>query len=160
MMKKLLTIVCLIALCSASTWAQKPDPRVTAALESVKVKYNITNSGNVYVKFRGKNGRTHRAYIESKPSKYFDLEIREVYAVIYESKTPFDKKIARILLEDASTRKMGGWKYVKNTIGNHLLYFSVKIDANASGKKLFAYTDFVTLVADEMEKKIFKTDKY
>ena len=159
-MKKLLTIVCLIALCSASAWAQKPDPRVKAALESNNTKYTITNSGNYYVKFRSKSGRTHRAYIESNTTKYFDLEIREVYAVIYESKTPFDKKIARKLLEDASTRKMGGWKYLKTSSGLHLLYFSIKIDANASGKKLFSYTDFVTLVADEMEKKIFKTDKY
>jgi len=137
----------------------KADPRVKAALVSLKYKYSVTDRNNYQVEFTLKDKRTQAVFINSATEKFGKLEIREVTSTAYKVKGALSAEQANRLLQDNNKRKWGGWRAVEEDGTTYVLY-AVQLPAGADAATLDDAIDAVMYTADDMEKEVTKADEF
>lgn len=150
-----------------SGWAQsvyksstKIDKRVVDRLNILKYQYEVEPDGTIkFILPIDKNKRSQTLYIRSITDWYEQIEIREVYSVIYKSdKRPPEYMLAKILF-DNSRKKLGAWELIYEDSQYHIL-FNAKVTANESPQNLKSIIDIVGSAADDMERELFISDNW
>ncbi len=150
-----------IATCSLALGAFQPanagetaDARVSAALDSAGLKYEVTSDNTYKVTITLQGGRTQVVLIDSETSKIngSDLEFREVYALGYKTNGALSGEIANKMMTQSHAKKIGSWEMIAENNTAKLLIFTAKVDAKLNGKNLAKIISSVGLVADQMEK--------
>lgn len=148
----LLTLVLGVALCGtlhAQAQAEtSADEGIKAQLEQLDYEYEVDDDNDYKLVFKiGDEGRSQIVYIRSPVETYGEHRVREIWSPAYNSPTDdFPALIANRLLEDADTKKLGGW--VKQ---DRYAIFVVKIPADADKEALDDALDAAMAAADEME---------
>lgn len=148
----LATLVLGYAMCGplqAQDQAKTPaDARIKAQLEQLDYEYEVDDDNDYKLVFKiGDEGRSQIVYIRSPVETYGEHRVREIWSPAYKSPTDdFPALIANRLLEDADTKKLGGW--VKQ---DQYAIFVVKIPADADGEALDDALDAAMSAADMME---------
>lgn len=155
-LKPLSPSILLLALASAmcgpvhaQDQAQTPaDAGIKAQLEQLDYEYEVDDDNDYKLVFKiGDEGRSQIVYIRSPVETYGEHRVREIWSPAYKSPTDdFPALIANRLLEDADTKKLGGW--VKQ---DQYAIFVVKIDASAGKEALDDALDAAMSAADSME---------
>ena len=124
------------------------DAGIKAQLEQLDYEYEIDDDNDYKLVFKiGDEDRSQIVYIRSPVETYGEHRVREIWSPAYKSPTAdFPALIANRLLEDADTKKLGGW--VKQ---DQYAIFVVKIDANADKEALDDALDAAMSAADAME---------
>ncbi|AGX86385.1 hypothetical protein [Candidatus Symbiobacter mobilis] len=135
------------------------DIRIARLLKEQDLKYTVDKDGDFLLYNSAGNDRSQIIFISSDTSELGSLEIREVWAVAYRSKTPLTADIANQLLTQNSKVKLGAWELRKMS-NNFVAVFSAKIDANSDGESLLAAILAVTKTADPMEKELTSEDEF
>lgn len=138
----------------------KIDQRVIDKLTTLKYQYEVELDGTVkFILPVGKDARSQTLYIRSVTDWYDQMEIREIYSVIYKSdKRPPEYMLAKILL-DNSRKKLGAWELIYEDTQYHLL-FNAKVKANESPQNIKSIIEIVGAAADDMEKELFISDNW
>jgi hypothetical protein len=149
------------AFCQLGDEQPNYDVRIKNKLDSLGIKYTITESGNFKVVFNTKDGRTQLVLIYSKTNMYKGLEIREVKSVAdkKENKADFSQEVLYNILEENQTYKVGAWQIFGGN-APYLLEFALRISANASQTILDDLIRLAAKVADEMELKLTGADEH
>lgn len=136
------------------------DERVARALESEQFEYEINDNGNyrVVVKFSEDN-RTQLTIIGSKTQTWRGVHWRKVWSKAFQVKGQISHKQALDLLADGDGRVFGGW-CIEQSDGQTRVYYQTSVPADASPAELHHAISLVAGVADDMEKKVLKTDAY
>ena len=155
-LKPLSPSILLLALASATCGpvhaqdqAQTPaDAGIKAQLEQLGYEYEVDDDNDFKLVFKiGDEDRSQIVYIRSPVETYGEHRVREIWSPAYKSPTDdFPALIANRLLEDADTKKLGGW--VKQ---DQYAIFVVKIDASADKEALDDALDAAMSAADSME---------
>ena len=133
----------------AQDQAKSPaDAGIKAQLEQLDYKYEVDDDNDFKLVFKiGDDDRSQIVYIRSPVETYGEHRVREIWSPAYKSPTDdFPALIANRLLEDADTKKLGGW--VKQ---DQYAIFVVKIPADADKEALDDALDAAMAAADEME---------
>jgi hypothetical protein len=136
------------------------DMRIKNKLDSMKIKYTITESGNFKVVFNESGERTQLVLIYSKTHMYKGLEIREIKSVAdrKQEKSAFSQETLFNILEENQTFKVGAWQIFGGE-PPFLLEFAVRISANANQSVLIDMIRLASKTADEMELKLTGGDE-
>ena len=124
------------------------DAGIKAQLDQLDYEYEVDDDNDYKLVFKiGDEGRSQIVYIRSPVETYGEHRVREIWSPAYKSPTDdFQALIANRLLEDADTKKLGGW--VKQ---DQYAIFVVKIAADADKEALDDALDAAMSAADEME---------
>lgn len=133
--------------------AKKPaaasDRRVAAALTTAGLKFNNDNDGDFVLSFELDNDRDHIVFIRSGTEMWGTMEIREVFAFAYRSKTRLSQAKLEKMLRANAEMKSGAWQLVD---GDQLTaIFSVKVAADCDGAALKTVVWGVARTTDDME---------
>lgn len=149
---RLLALALGFAAC-APLQAQDPartaaDPGIKTQLEQLEYDYEVDDDNDYKLVFNiGDQGRSQIVYIRSPVETYGEHRVREIWSPAYKSPTQdFPAQIANRLLEDADTKKLGGW--VKQ---DQYAIFVVKIPADGDADALDDALDAAMSAADTME---------
>lgn len=157
----------ILILFSPLLWSQvvykssaKVDKRVVDKLGILKYQYEVEQDGTIkFILPVNKNNRSQTLYIRSVTDWYDQMEIREIYSVIYKSdKRPPEYMLAKILF-DNSHKKLGAWEMIYEDSQYHILY-NAKVDAEESPQNLKSIIEIVGVAADDMEKNLFISDNW
>ncbi|WP_299452553.1 hypothetical protein [uncultured Microscilla sp.] len=138
----------------------KIDKRVIDRLTVLKYQYEVEPDGTIkFILPISKNKRSQTLYIRSVTDWYDQLEIREIYSVIYKSdKRPPEYMLAKVLF-DNSRKKLGAWELIYEDAQYHIL-FNAKVTANESPQNIKSIIDIVGAAADDMEQELFISDNW
>jgi hypothetical protein len=151
--------VALLAVCvwNPTAWSQigtkKREPiidrRVAVALGEVGLKFSNDADGDFVLSFEIDNDRDHVVFVRSETEIWGSMEIRDVFAFAYRSKTRLSQAKLEKMLKANSVMKSGAWQLVD---GEKLsAVFSVKVAADCAGDALKTVVWGVARTADEME---------
>jgi len=140
--------------------APKVDKRVVDKLATLKYQYEVAQDGTIkFIYPVSKNNRSQTLYIRSVTDWYDQMEIREVYSVIYKSdKRPPEYMLTKVLF-DNSRKKLGAWELIYEDAQYHIL-FNAKVKAQESPQNLKSIIEIVGAAADDMEKELFIADNW
>lgn len=149
------------ALPKQSSSQNTPDARVSRALNSLNLRYEVQNSGayRVTVRFNTQD-RRQSALITSSTNTISSLEVREVSSLAYIHNGPLPANLANRLLQDNSRRTLGAWRILQLSDGSHAVLFAAQVDANASPEHLQAVLTAVLSTADLMEQELTNEDRF
>lgn len=134
------------------------DTRITSNLNKLNFKYDVKDDGTFQFTMPVGN-RTQMVFIHSKTSSYGQLEIREVYSVIYQSsKKPDEIKLNRLLIDNGQ-KKLGAWELIFED-NTYFIVFTAKIPAQLNDSDLKSTIDIVATSSDAMEQTLFNTDEW
>lgn len=144
-----------------SSSENKPDPRIKAKLESLGLKYTISELGNFKVVFQITKDRTQLVMINSKTYEYEGLEIREIYSAsaMVSDKSSFTQKNLFTLLVKNETYKIGAWQ-IAEVDSKYRLEFGLRIRADAGKSELENLLQLAAKTADEMETQLTDGDEF
>jgi hypothetical protein len=138
--------------------AQSVDSRITEKLNQLNFKYEVKEDGTFQFTVPVSQ-RTQMIYIHSVTNLYDKMEIREVYSVVHQSKTPLDLARTQKLLMDNGQKKIGAWEVVLDG-DTYFVIFTAKISATSDASDLKSVIDIVATAADSMEKEMFTIDEW
>lgn len=162
-----LILMKICMLLSPLLWAQtiyksapKVDKRIIDKLSTLNYQYEVAQDGTIKFVFPiAKHNRSQTLYIRSITDWYDQMEIREVYSVIYKSeKRPPEYMLAKVLF-DNSRKKLGAWELIYEDAQYHIL-FNAKVKAEESPQNLKSIIEIVGAAADDMEKDLFISDNW
>lgn len=134
------------------------DKRVSENLSKLNFKYDVKDDGTFLFTVPVGN-RTQMVFVHSATSQYDQMEIREVFSVIYQSsQRPTDVQLAK-LLTDNSQKKLGAWEMIIEN-GQAFLVFTAKVPANQNEADLRSTIDIVATSSDAMEQLLFSIDEW
>ena len=154
--KRLLLLSTILLIISTSSFGSglvgsdsiEYDHRIERKLKKLDLKYKILKSGRFKLTYEVENKRSQVVFVNSETEEYRDFEIREIWAIAYESsKDRLPVEVANKLLEDTSTKKLGAWAKK-----GKLAVFVSRISAKADTESLKSTIKFVLEATDEMEK--------
>lgn len=147
-----------VLLMAFATQGQVIDDRVQKNLNTLDFKYDIKDDGTFQFTIPVAM-RTQMAFVHSSTSKYDQMEIREIYSVIYQGAQRPNEATLGTLLIDNSQKKLGAWEliYENNT---YYIVFTAKVAADLDASDLKSCIDIVVTSADTMEQKLFGTDNW
>jgi hypothetical protein len=134
------------------------DARVEAALKESKLAYAM-DGGDFRLKYDLDEGRSQLVWVASGTRKLDQLEIRDVWSVVYRSKGEVPADMAIHLLKENARMILGGWQ-VNQGKDEYLIVFSAPVEAAADAAKLAEVIEVVTLSADRIEKELTGKDEY
>ncbi|MBU1694014.1 MAG: hypothetical protein KJ726_11760 [Verrucomicrobia bacterium] len=135
----------------------KGDARVSEALNEAKLQFTELANGNFRLHFTLDGDRTQLVFIDTKTSTMGIFEIRDVWAIGYQSTELPSQEVLAKLLTDSATRKVGAWELHENE-GTYYALFNIKVAADCSGEGLKSILWAAAEVADAMEKDLLGTD--
>lgn len=135
----------------------KGDARVRDALNEAKLQFTELANGNFRLHFTLDGDRTHLVFIDTKTSTLGIFDIRDVWAIGYQSKELPSQEVLAKLLTDSSTRKVGAWELHENE-GMYYALFNIKVAADCNGEGLKSILWAAAEIADAMEKDLLGTD--
>lgn len=147
-----------IFLPSSLAQSELGDPRLSEMLASLKYPYQMKEDGTYYLTLPLEQ-RSQLIFIDSKTSSYEDLEIREMYSVIYKSDKKPTEAILYQLLFDNSVKKIGAWEILQSD-HLYLIVFTVKVPVDLSTREFQLLIELIATSADQMEEKIFMSDDW
>ncbi len=141
-----------------STAQSVKDERVASNLSKLNFKYDVKDDGT-FLFTVPVGSRTQMVFVHSATSQYDQMEIREVFSVIYQSnQRPTDIQLAK-LLTDNSQKKLGAWEMIIEG-GQAFLVFTAKVPADQNDADLRSTIDIVATSSDAMEQLLFSTDEW
>jgi len=138
--------------------AMPADPRVEAALKESKLAYAM-DGGDFRLKYDLDEGRSQLVWVASGTRKLDQLEIRDVWSVVYRSKGEVPADMAIRLLKENARMILGAWQ-VNQGKDEYLIVFSAPVNAAADASTLVEVIEVVTLSADRIEKELTGKDPY
>jgi hypothetical protein len=159
MQNKIYLLLLVFISSSCALMAQTPnDTRVIENLTKLNFKYDVKDDGT-FLFTVPVGSRTQMVFVHSATSQYDQMEIREVFSVIYQSnQRPTETQLAK-LLTDNSQKKLGAWEMIVEN-SQVFLVFTAKIPANQSEKDFRSTIDIVATSSDAMEQLLFSTDNW
>lgn len=161
MLRKYFLLILLLSILSSfvdTTNAQNPDVRITNNLNKLNFKYDLKEDGTFQFTMPvGK--RTQMILIHSNTSIYDNLELREIYSVIYQSNQRPDEVQMSKLLIDNGQKKLGAWELIFEE-NIYFVVFTAKIPGDLDDDDLKSVIDIVATSADAMEQILFTTDEW
>ncbi len=160
-MKKIFCLFCAFLSFYQISFAQKSkfDPRIENILAELKFKYEQNPVNGDYTFELKINNRKQNVFVQSTTSSYQNLEMREVYSVIYRNEKSPNLETLQSLMIDTSHKHLGAWELAfENDI--YFIVFNAKVNANMNVKELQDTIRLVALSADEMENKLFAQDGF
>jgi hypothetical protein len=139
--------------------ASGPDQRVEKALKKLGIKYTMTESGDFKLVFTTEGDRTQVVIINSRTRTLNKMEIRQIWSLAAKFSSTPPSALSQALLEKNGSFKIGSYAYQKLDDG-YVLFFHVKISANASAEELLSVVIGVAETADATESDIMKTDDF
>lgn len=136
-----------------------PDPVLKAALDELKLKYDVGPQGDFKLIFDVGEGRSQLVFVQSATEEYGGTRIREIWSPAFKVKGDLDAKLANELLLDSQERKIGGWQLM-NLGEERLVIYAIKLPDPKDGEELYRMINAVMLSADEMEKELTSKDEY
>jgi len=136
------------------------DQRVRDALDELKLKYKVTDTGLFKLLYNTGDERDQMVYVSSTTTRYDSLEIREVWSIGYECEGPIPGPVANRLLEASESLKIGGWSALKLDSGKRRAVLTAKIAAGSSAKVLGSALEAVSTSADKVEKELTSKDDF
>ena len=144
----------------AAMAAPKSDARVKAALDALKMPYEVSESGSFRVIYKREDGRDQLVVISASTEKYDKMEIREIWTIGYEAPGVLEPAVARRLLEASEGYKLGAWSVVKSDNGGVRAALSAKVNANLSKEDLASVIEAVGESGDDMELELTEKDAF
>ncbi len=159
MQKIIFTFFVLVSLGMQLLFAQTPrDARVVENLTKLGFKYDVKDDGSFLFTIPV-GSRTQMVFINSSTSQFNQMEIREVYSVIYQSnQKPNEAQLSQLLL-DNSQKKLGAWEMISDN-NQFFLVFTAKVIASQNEADLRSTIDIVANAADAMEQLLFSADTW
>ena len=147
-MRMLALTLLLLAL---NVHAAEPDKRVKAGLDAEQLNYDVDEDGDykVTLSFHDDNDRTQLVIVQSATFTYRQTEFREIFSagLMLDDAGKMDLGLARRLLEENSTSKLGFWG-----VEDDVVWAIARIPANAPASTLREAINFVAIRADDLEK--------
>ena len=117
--------------------------------------YKVDNDGDFKMTVDVPGGRTQLVYVISHTETVGSITVREIWSPAFKTGGHLSNEDAIRMLEDNNSKKVGAWRlYGKGD--KQIAVFAIHLAANASGDALKSAIEFVSKVADLMEKE--KTD--
>ena len=138
--------------------ATSVDARVEAVLKESKLAYAM-DGGDFRLKYDLDEGRSQLVWVASGTRKLDQLEIRDVWSVVYRSKGEVPADMAIHLLKENARMILGAWQ-VNQGKDEYLIVFSAPVEAAAGAAKLAEVIEVVTLSADRIEQELTGKDEY
>ncbi len=139
--------------------AKQLDPRVSKALESEKLEFEVDEKGDakVILRFTDDGDRTQLVIVQSGTFSYRTAEFREIFAAALKADEDkgLDLQLARRLMEESSRSKLAFWG-----VEDGVIWAIARIPADASPGTLREAIDFVAVRADDLEKERLGTDEF
>lgn len=137
------------------------DPSIKAKLDSLEIKYTISDKGNFRIVFNMGKERTQLVVVNSAKYEYGGLQIREITstAAITQERSTISRDTLFLLLEKNQTYKLGAWQ-INGGTSPFVFEFGLRINANSSAAILEEMMMLAAKVADEMEQSLSGGDKY
>lgn len=143
--------------------AEKINPNLDLALKKVldagKLRYDVNPEGTCRFVFNFGKERSQQVFVTSKKESFMGVEYRRVWATAWKSKELPSAEIMAQLLQDSSTKKIGGWELHRWSDGYRLI-LAQKLPADASGPALEAAIKLVVNGADFMEEQLTRKDDF
>ncbi len=136
------------------------DPRVTNALDELRVEYEVDEDGDIVIGTQTYDDRKQVAFIRSATYEVAGVELREIFSVGLKSFGPFDARTANLLLALNSKMKLGAWAVITNENDDHLAIFATKVAADLRGETLRAAIGATLHTADEIEQRLSGRDDF
>jgi hypothetical protein len=138
----------------------KADRRVKAALDELKLKYQIDSDGDFRLKLNvGSQGRSQVLVIRSATEKVGDLEVRDIESPAMISENDLTAAAANQLLADSGRKRLGAWQVLKGKKNNVVLFCS-RISASTDPATLQQVLLLTAISADTMEKALTGKDQF
>jgi len=125
------------------------DPRVAKSLAEAGLRAVVNDSGNYVLLFALDNDRSQQVFIQSSTSQWGTMEIRNVFAFAYVSKTRLSQAKLEKLLKANAHLKSGAWELIEGK--EWLAVLSVKVAADCDGEALKTVVRGAAAEADEVE---------
>lgn len=135
------------------------DARVTAALESLDINYEVDDDGDFRLIYSTGDGRTQLVWVSGDTESFHDMEIREIFSYAYDTDGSMPASVARKLLQANANYKIGAWE-MRDNGNSQFAIFTARIEANAHARELENIIMAVSVTADEMEKDLLGTDEW
>jgi hypothetical protein len=144
----------------ANPGLSKADRRVKAALDELKLKYQIDSDGDFRLKLNvGSQGRSQVVVIRSATEKVGDLEVRDIESPAMISQNDLTAAAANQLLVDSGRKRLGAWQVLKGQKNNVVLFCS-RISASTDSATLQQVLLLTAMSADTMEKALTGKDQF
>ena len=137
---------------------QLADKRVSENLNKLNFKYDVKEDGTFQFTVPVGN-RSQMIFIHSNTSSYDNLEIREVYSVIYQSASKPEDFVLTKLLIDNGQKKLGAWELIFDN-NLYFLVFTAKVSPTLDAANLKSVIDIVATSSDSLEQILFTTDEW
>ena len=117
--------------------------------------YKVDNDGDFKLTVEVPGGRTQLVYVISHTESVGGLTVREVWSPAFKTGGHLSNDDAIRMLKDNNGKKVGAWRLYGEG-EKQMAVFAIHLASNASGEALKSAIEFVSKVADLMEKE--KTD--
>ncbi len=137
------------------------DPRVKKSLDTLGLKYTVSDSSNYLVTFTmdSNEDRSHMVRIVSKTITYNGYEIREIWATAAILEDYPDDEILYRLMEENSKETLGAWAMEASSDGVSI-YYTVKVPISIKNDELREFMYFVAEMADKIEEELLGSDEF
>lgn len=151
----------LLSSAHAQIGEPESDSRVRNQLESLGLKYSMTDNGNYKVVFDMGEGRTQLVVIYSNTYNYNGMEVREITstAMSTDDKRGFTQPTLFDLLERNQTYKIGAWQ-INGGTAPFILEFGIRMSANSSQSVFDELIRLAARMADELEQELTSGDDH
>jgi len=135
------------------------DIRVATALNQIKTEYEVVKDGVYMVTYETKDKRTQKVLIPSETETFNGVEFRTILSLAAITDNLPSQQEANYLLQQ-NVERMGVWTIHKNPSGKYIIANMLRVPADFDGKKLHMALSEVSILADELEKRLSKKDEY
>lgn len=154
-------IACVCVASSMHTTPASANPNVNrdlkTALDRAGLNYSITENGDITLVYNLNGGRQQTVFILSESENLGNsMKTRRIFSSIPTFENGISQETKKQLLQHSNQKRIGSWI----ALSPKQFTFVAKVDANLSPEDLKTVTNWVAIVGDEMEQKLFGTDSY
>lgn len=136
------------------------DPRVARQLTAAGLSYQVDDDGDYRVTLHfSEDDRSQLVFINSSTERFQGMEIREVWSIAARFEDGLPAELAQGLLERNARLKFGSWS-VEKSASAAFVVFRVHLSADTDGRTLRSTVEYVSSVADELEKELSGADDF
>ena len=139
-----------------------PDPRVTAALDELDIRYQyLPGSQQFEANYSLDSGRSQTVYIASQTHWFMGVELRQIFSTALISEGLFEPRTANLLLRENFDLIHGSWSVLHDPDENeHFANFSLTAFASLHAVQLLPLIECVAKTADDMEHRLSGLDEF
>lgn len=135
----------------ASPWKPAPLP-IVDILKLAELEYTKHETGHLEVQFEQKDKVKQSVFITKDVEYYERADVRKVWALAAVTKEAPSLETTMRLLEQSSVTKLGAWSVERNSQGEYLFVYTVKLDATVSPDAVKSTMEYVAKLTSVSKK--------